>query len=57
MTTIKTAATAATSKQSCAPSRELNADELVLVTGGTPSAKPTATPKEFLTFTFKLVAV
>jgi hypothetical protein len=57
MTTIKIAATAATSKQVCAPSRELNADELALVTGGTPSAKPTATPKEFLTFTFKLVTV
>ena len=34
MTTNKIAATAATSKQVCAPSRELNADELALVTGG-----------------------
>jgi hypothetical protein len=48
---------AAKSKQVREPSRELNADELALVAGGTPSAKPSATPKEFLTFTFKLVTV
>ena len=54
-TSIKTA-TAATSKQVCAPSRELNDDELALATGGR-SAKPSATPIEYLKFSFKLVAV
>ena len=43
MTTIKIAATAVTSKQVCAPSRELNADELALITGGTPSSAPNLT--------------
>ena len=56
MTTIKIAATGVTSKQVCVPRRELNADELALVTGGR-SAKPSATPKEFLTFRFNMVSV
>ena len=47
MTTIKIAATTATSKQVCAPSRELNADELALVTGGTPSCAPPKVSESF----------
>ncbi|HEY7246577.1 MAG TPA: hypothetical protein VH678_22115 [Xanthobacteraceae bacterium] len=56
-TSIKIAAATTSSKQVCEPRHDLSADELALVTGGTPSAKPHAAPLEFMTFKFKLVTV
>jgi hypothetical protein len=47
----------ATSKQVPEPSRELNADELALVTGGTPSAVTKNSPEPYLMYTFQNTAM